>query len=468
MLFLFFICLLLNICNSDLVSDRLENAYLWLARSHSNSDMAIGYGPNVTTDNVCHMVQTVGDFCGRDLAKEYDSVVLDIQILGQIAPIIVWTIWNPSTIKWLTTDVLEVDFEMNITTAYDYSTGQYLVNNQTARLREYITFLQNSSLITIGYTVHDDSANKMFALSNSVTPNNILCEAIIFPACNVSDGQGGNYLTDTAFSTTTDCETFMNALTARTDPCPYESRSNTTACRILHGISAFLRPDVHCAHVRPYDSVVCTDTCLPTCSNCHQFAECIATHPGIPTNFTTVFECQCNNGYIGNGTYCEPIYCDKNNHCPALRGSYDCSTGLCKCTDTFVSQPENFGKNNLCVCPDESNIYTNNSLPVCVPVGKCLNNQWECKVQVDAGQINQVQCMTYGVNTFATFKDCVCNYNYTGGWEYPCVCDPSRREVWSTSFNGELCLSPHECTDDWHCTDPQTCYLNSGPIGTCQ
>ena len=197
-MFLFFcFCLIVN---SDLTSDRLLNAEKWINRTHSGQDMDIGYGVSVVTDGICHKVQTSGDFCGRDIAKEYDSVVLNIQILGSIAPILVWTIWNPSTIEWLTTDVLKVDFEMNITTAYDFNTGQYLVNNQTARLREYITFEPNSPLIKIGYTVHDISANKMFALADATLPNSILCSALIFPACNVSNGQGGNFLTNTGFS----------------------------------------------------------------------------------------------------------------------------------------------------------------------------------------------------------------------------------------------------------------------------
>lgn len=467
LLLIFLFCLLNNI-NCDLQSQRFINAEKWIKRTHPGQ-IEIGYGSDVVTPGICHIVQTVGQFCGQTIAKEYDSIVLFIEVLGSIAPIKVFTIWDPSTTQWLTNDVLQVDFEMNITTAYDYNTGQYLVQNQTARLREYITFEPSSPLITIGYTVHDTSANKMFALADATLPNSILCAGLIFPACNISNGQGGNFLTDTGFSSISECISFMDSLGTGFHPCPHPSKSNTTSCRSVHALAAFLRPDIHCQHVRPYDSVICKDSCLPACSMCDENADCIATFPGIPTNFTTVFKCKCRNGYVGNGTYCEEKQCSNNGKCPATKGSYECaSSGLCKCTETFDNQPEGFGRNNLCVCPDGGQIITNNSLPVCVPIGKCLNDEWECKVQVDEGQINQVRCMTYGINTFTLFKDCVCNYGFTGGWEYPCKCDPSRRILWSPSFNGELCLAQNECTVNWHCPESQSCSITQGQqIGLC-
>jgi hypothetical protein len=467
---MFFLLLLFCLVNSaaNLLEDRLINAEKWILRSHSRTNLDIGYGPTVVTEGICHIVETIGDFCGNSIAKEYDAIVLDIQILGSIAPVLVWTIWDPSTIKWLNTDVLQVDFEINITTAYDFNLGDYLVKNQTARLREYITFLPNSPLITIGYTVHDESANKMFALSDSILPNSILCSALIFPACNRSNGQGGNYLTDTGFSSIDECISFMNTLSEQNNLCPYRDRSNTTNCRGLHAIAAFLRPDIHCSHTNGYTSMTCKDSCMPACSNCHQNAKCVALHTGIPNNFTTVYKCQCKQGFVGNGTYCEPKLCSYNQ-CPALPGSYECLTdGLCRCTETFTDQPENFGKNNLCICSN-GQIVTNNSLPVCVPIGKCINHAWECQVQIVIGQINQVQCKHYGVNTFDLFKDCVCNFGFSGGFEYPCVCDSNNRRIlWSNRFNSELCLSNIECTDNYHCVYPQTCHISSGQqIGQC-
>lgn len=458
--------LLLILClwkaSADLTEDRLANAKLWIDRSHSGTDMEIGYGETVTSEGVCHSVQTVGSFCGRDIAKEYDSVVLVIEILGSIAPVKVWTMWDQSTTRWVTTDVLIANFEMNITVAYDFVLGDYLVKNQTARLTEYITFQSNSSLITMGYTVHDASANKMFALAESLIPSDILCAGIIFPACNVSTGVGSNtYLPDTGFSTVGECIAFIDSLPAKS-LCPYQSRSQTAACRALHGTSAFILPSLHCAHVRPV-SMVCTDSCLPACANCHANAECIATHPGIPTNFTDVYECKCKNGYLGNGSVCVEKTCEYGN-CPALYGSYDCTTGLCKCTETFIAQPEGFGSNGLCVCPDGGQIVYNNSKPVCVPVGKCISEKWECNLQ----PYNRVSCQKYGNNTFSLLKDCICHYGFKGGFEYNCICESPKRVLWSDTFNGEVCLSTIECTANWHCVYPKTCSISTGQqIGSC-
>jgi len=460
-IFIFF----LNPIHSDLVDDRIINAKKWIDGSHSVEEMEIRYSTSVVIDDICHVVESTGDFCGRFIAKEYDSIVLVVKILSGIQPVIVWTLWDPSTIKWVGNDILQVDFEMNVTTAYDFTNNIYLVNNQTFRLREYITFVPNSDLIKLGYTIHDSSANKAFALVDAILPHSILCAGIIFPACNVSTGIGNQtYLTDTGYNNIEECITFLDNLENQFHPCPYAQRSNTDDCRNLHGISAFVLPSLHCAHVRP-NSAVCVDTCLPSCSNCHQNAECVASHPGIPTNFTVVYECQCKKGYIGNGTFCEPLSCDNHDKCPGLYGSYECSTGLCKCTETFNHQPEGFGTKNLCICPNDGQIvYNNSGIPFCVPVGKCLQNQWECNLQ----SYQQVKCATFGINTFTLFKDCLCNYGFSGGWEYPCHCDSSKKIVYSSYHNGQVCLSTQECTENYHCTSSNTCHFQSGnPIGTC-
>ena len=119
-----------SLVSADLVSDRVANAKLWIDRSHSQDDMLVGYSNAVVTEGICHFVETVGDFCGRFIAMEYDSVVLVVEILGGIAPVKVWTLWDQSTIKWLTTDVLRADFEMNVTTAYDFSGNESGYSNE--------------------------------------------------------------------------------------------------------------------------------------------------------------------------------------------------------------------------------------------------------------------------------------------------------------------------------------------------
>jgi len=52
--------------------------------------------------------------------------------------------------------------------------------------------------------------------------------------------------------------------------------------------------------------------------------------------------------------------------------------------------------------------------------------------------------------------------------EYPCVCTAPRRSVYSNALSEQVCLLPTACTDNWHCTWPQTCSTPAGQsIGSC-
>lgn len=458
-MFVFYLLCIANFVSTSLITERYETAKIWILRTHSIGQLNDAYNETFTTDETCHITQDVGDFCPRLIAKEYDDalVISAINFLG-FAPVIVSTGYDASTTKFVATDVMQVDFIMNITTAFNFSTLQYDIIQQGFLMREYITFLPNSSKMLRGYTIQDPAVIKAFGKSSF--PREIICQLVIFPACNVSKPGGGTYLSDTGFATLNECNQFMANL-APIDPCPFAQRSNTSDCRTLHGISAFLLPEVHCAHVKA-NSMVCTDSCLPACNNCDVNAKCVAAYPSIPLNFTPVYSCKCNNGYVGNGTSCTPKTCNYGN-CPALHGSYECSTGLCMCTETFTHNPVGFGTNNLCTC-SEGRIIQNNSKPVCVPPGRCLKDQWECTDQV----YNRIKCDSYGYNTFTLFKSCLCNYGFSGNFQYPCVCDPSKRIVWSNVFNGEVCLASNECTIDWHCTYPKHCTFVPGQqIGKC-
>jgi hypothetical protein len=452
---------------SDLLADRYINAEKWILRTHSIQQMDEAYSDNVTVNNVSHITRDVGDFGPRLVAYEYDTALVLIarSFLG-FDPVIVSTGWDKSTTKWIHTDILQVDFIFNITTGFNFNTLAYDIIQQGFRMKELIRFEPNSSKINLGYTIQDVAVIKAFAIASGSIPPEFACSKIIFPACNVTKVGGvGNYLDDTGFSTIAECVSFLNSLPGVNEqPCPYGTRSNTSVCRITHGVGAFLLPDVHCSHVKR-DSEVCRETCLPACSNCHADAECEAIFPDIPDSFSPVYVCKCKNGYVGNGTSCTPKTCQHGN-CPALFGSYDCSiNGLCLCTETFTSQPSSFGNNQLCACPEGSRIVYNNSKPVCVPNGRCVQSQWECS---NTQAYNQVKCSSYGNNTFTLFKVCLCNYGFTGGWEYPCQCNSLKRVVWSNVFNGEVCLSNSECTVNWHCNYPQNCVFSGGnSVGTC-
>ena len=183
-----------------------------------------------------------------------------------------------------------------------------------------------------------------------------------------------------------------------------------------------------------------------------------------PTSFEPSYQCQCNNGYVGNGTSCQPKQCSYGN-CPSSYGSYSCSTGLCLCESTYVNNPTNTG-NNLCICPSPSVVQWVGSSPICLPAGRCINDSYRymCNLQ----QYSQVSCVQIQ-NSFAPFGGCVCNYGFNGGWEYPCVCVAPGRILWSNSFNGQVCLLPGQCTEDHpDCGGTQHCVIPTGQqVGTC-
>jgi len=273
------------------------------------------------------------------------------------------------------------------------------------------------------------------------------------------------FLANTGFTSVEHCISYFDSIPNQ-GICPYPQLSDTRSCRTLHAFSSLFAPQIHCSHVRPVSNFVCKDSCLPACSNCHPDSECVATHPGIPNNFTSIlYQCKCKNGYIGNGTSCTPKTCNYGN-CPAVWGSFDCSannnSNLCHCTETFFHNPTDTS-NNLCTCPITSRIIYLNSKPVCVPQGRCTE-QWHCNKQ----NFNQVKCLQYGNNSFTLFKSCVCNYGFLGGWEYPCTCPQGNRIVWSEALMGEVCFSPTQCTVNWHCPNSQHCVVDSDQIvGNC-
>jgi len=417
--------------------------------------MANAFTDNFTTPDTYHTVRDVGDFGPRDIAFEYDKIITDLVLFFGYNPIVLHTYIDLSTTKWIDTDTLQVDSNIDISTNYNLTTGNYDFVQTGFRNREYIVFSPNTSKIILGFTVQDEGASALFALSQSTISIDYICNSVIIPACN---GTTPSYLADTTFTSATDCINFFSTLTP--SPCPFQQRSNTIRCRLAHGQAAFFGPNIHCPHVRP-DSMPCADTCLPACSGCDSNAECVAT---FPTIFTPVYQCKCKNGYVGNGTSCVAKQCSYGQ-CPALYGSYECSTGLCKCLPSFSTNPMvTSTSHDLCKCDAPSRVIYYNSTPVCVPEGRCIANQYECNLQ----SYSQVKCLSVGDNIFVNFKACQCNYGFTGGYEYPCACASPKRIVWSDSLNGEVCLSTSECTANWHCNYPSTCHITMGnTVGSC-
>jgi len=446
---LFFI---LTTTNADLLADRMVTLQVWVDRSNSSGQMDLAYTDIYSNVNTTHTVRDTADYGPRVIAHEYDRVILDLVYFFGFNPTMIHSHYDPSTIQWLDADTVQVDYNLDIKTAYNPVTSSYEIDMQGFRYRDIFVYAPNTSQIILDYTIQDPAAILAFDQAGGVLPNEFICGFIIIPACNGTDRP---YLADTGYTSVADCVTALNNFPA--NPCPYAQRSNTSACRLLHGFASGLLPAVHCSHTK-VESMVCVNSCLPACANCDPNAECI---PTFPTLFSPVYVCQCKNGYVGNGTSCVPKYCSYGN-CPALYGSYQCSSGSCVCQDTFTHNPMVVG-NNLCTC-EGGQIFYNNSLPVCVPTGRCMSQQYECNGQ----SYNQVKCKTNGYNTFEKFKFCVCNYGFNGGYEYPCSCAGSKRVVWSDTFSGEVCLSSSECTANWHCSYPKTCQIPVGQqVGQC-
>lgn len=426
----------------QLVLDRIWAAEVWTLRSNNASAMNLAYSDEFSTNETCHFVDSVGDYCPRDHAHEYDNNVLLLKAILGYNPAELVPIWDASTIKWMTKDILLVNFYSYMRTAYDKLNHIYLVQG-TFYFTTYLTFQPGTKQIINDYSINELEANQAFEITGAMTDAIDVCTNVIWPACG---RPGMNYLNDTEFATIEECIAYTSNL-PMVGVCPFVRRSKTQGCSSLHGINAFLLPSVHCQHVSP-SSTKCQDSCLPECSNCDVNAKCIAEFPNV-LDSTPVYKCECLPGYVGNGTHCKEEKC-KYGQCGALYGSYGCSDGLCKCTDTFKHNPQH--ANNLCICPDGGKVIYNNSKPICVPKGRCIKDSWEC-----SQGYSSVSCAVVD-NPMAIFRECRCNYGYLGGRNYPCKCPAPKRELWSNLHNGNLCLSTTQCTASWHCGSGKTCF----------
>lgn len=470
---LFFIFALTSavVLSSELDAARIANAKTWIERSQSGIQTIMAYAPNVVNfSTIFHRVDFAGPFGPGELAKEYDLLVNGLDLLIGYNPVALRPKWDPSTIEWIATDILRIDYSLGISTNFDTVTRTYSIVQEDFRFVEYIVYDTNSALINTGFTVQDEGANILFTLTSAEATVEAVCGGFIFPACSqVNPATNQSYIADTGFTSVVDCITSLSQIAAIPQPCPYPLRADTIACRSLHALSSFLLPSVHCAHTKKV-SPVCRAQCLPACSQCHPNATCVPTYPGFPltrASMSPVYQCRCNNGFIGNGTSCTPVQCYANIPCPAPPGTTECSNGLCKCKKSFTHQPELPARNrDLCGCPETSTQHMVNGEMVCVPRGRCIDdaNRHVCNIQ----RPNQVKCVPVN-NTFNPYAACKCNYGFEGGWEYPCVCPANKRILWSNAVAGQVCLAPGECTADRpDCTAPQVCRIEPGKtIGVC-
>ena len=462
MIALYILVLLAVLTNGDLIADRIYNAELRVNAAIDTASLEAAFDSEWTTDDFIQITRELGDFVGKLVAKEYAAIATSFTDLLGYAPVILRPTFDVGTTLWLNTDILLVKYNQNVSTGYNLTTQEYDLNGDGFRNTFYFKFETGTKRIKLAYLIQDAGQVAIFnELQTSFTTLQI-CRDYIIPACNGSAFTGPlPYLVNTTYTSEADCVAHLN-MKPQIGVCPFPARSDTTICRHLHATSAFFLPSTHCPHVPPV-SPVCVDTCMPACANCHADAKCVVTFPDL-TTFTPVYQCQCNNGYAGNGTYCEPQLCH-NNHCDAPKDSFTCasSNGACTCNPTFVHDPLNTG-NDYCVCPEDHHTVKNGTELLCIPNGRCLSEQSECDIQ----NYNEVKCQSPGVNPYVPYNQCVCNYGFIGGHEFPCTCESGRRKLWSPTIDGKVCLSDSECTEDWHCDPQETCDIDVGQIiGTC-
>lgn len=461
------------IVSSQLEAQRLGNAKIWIERSLSAQLTQAAYGPSVVNfTTIFHRVDYAGNFGPGILALEYDLIVNGLSLLIGYNPVQLRPTWDAVSTRWISTDILRVDYTLGISTAFDEVSRVYMLNQEDFRFTEYIVFDANSALINTGFTVQDTGANTLFTLTAANVPVEVICAGFIFPACGqIYPLTNRSYINDTGFASITDCIVSLSTVAAIPQPCPYPQRSDTLACRSLHALSSFFLPQVHCSHVAKV-SPVCRAQCLPVCAQCHPNATCEATFPNFPNtpqSLSPVYVCRCNNGFAGNGTSCEPVRCNANGRCPSTPGTSECSnaTGnLCLCKSSFVHQPDvPLAQRDLCGCPELSTARMIDDQLVCIPLGRCIDDD---NRRVCPQRYNQVKCRPVN-NTFNPFAACRCNYGFQGGWEYPCSCPVGKRIRWSSAFDGQVCLAPNECTVDGpDCREPQVCKIEAGKsVGVC-
>lgn len=471
MLFLsLLVALICSVVSGDLITNRIINAQKWIERSQGFALTQAAYGPTVVNySTIYHRVDFAGPFGPGDLALEYDLIVNGLEALIGYNPVLLRPQWDASSTRWISTDILRVDYVLGISTGFDTTTRKYAIVQEDFRFVEYIVFDSNSALINTGFTVQDEGANVLFTLTGATIPVETICGGFIFPACSqINPATNNSYITDTGFTSVIDCITALSEIATLPQICPYPQLDNTNACRARHALTSFFLPSYHCSHVKKV-SPVCLSQCLPSCANCHADATCVATYPNFPNtqaSLKPVYVCKCKNGFFGNGTSCAPVQCS-NNGCPSSPGSATCVNGQCKCGASFTHQPAlPLSERDLCGCPESSETHRINSELICIPKGRCIDDasRHVCREQ----RQNQVKCVAVN-NTFNAFAACRCNYGFNGGWEYPCTCAADRRIVWSVELDGQVCLGQNECTADRpHCSSTQVCKIQSGQkIGLC-
>ena len=353
----------------------------------------------------------------------------------------------------------------------NFETFDYNVKIDLVWQRQYIKFSPCSDQIeSITYQSDQDYRNFQNSLGAINFPIEVICN-IGYSGCVSTP-----YFNQTGYSSVEECIQQYSQIPPT--PCPSILTANTLLCRGLHGLQTYEQPEVHCAHLVFNNSPVCTDSCLPYCANCDVNARCVEIFEkdnviaGDLDNYLS-YHCECNEGYIGNGTTCVANTCTAAYQCTSGHPHSFCNqtTGRCQCTDTLVWD----GTDGSCSCRDDQNLFWENNTPYCLTKGKCLK-RWQCPQNTD--DYNSVKCrQPEHQNTLSLGDWCICNSGYDNiGIELNCVCGGNKTVSWSTrEYDSEnpdgsnICIGDGECADDNDCFSGTTChFIGDESIGTCQ
>ncbi|AGD93056.1 putative EGF-like domain-containing protein [Megavirus lba] len=444
----------------QLQNDRLEILKIWVARTNYNRSYILDiYESLATPDTLADgsvneylhqfIVAGFASYSANSVAAEYSLQAVDpanIHLFSEL---------DVASINWQADNV---SAWYNIITNYSLAgfPGSPVLDGFVNY--QYVRFVPCSTEIWIDISNQDPLVATYLAAGESNHNAIEICN-IIIPSCT-----GVNQV----YASNESCIEYMSSVVTHQSFCPGGLIANSSGCHYFHALAARDFPEVHCQHVRPYDSPVCQDFCLDQgCGDCDTNAECVfVTGNGklIPE-----YQCQCKPGYVGNGTHCTAVSCNISSECPSNYNYGVCTSGLCGCSYSngfkWVPDVESVSQNNACQCSANETVYWNNGVPECIPIGRC-REVWQCPQA--ATQFTSITCTKYGNNVLIPFNTCLCNYGYDNpGFSHYCQCSSPKREVWSGSRQQTLCLKPTECTQNIDCVS-NDCVIPTGEwLGTC-
>lgn len=324
-----------------------------------------------------------------------------------------------------------------VTGAPDFADGIFYEN--------FFEFAPNSSDIRSKVSISNIGGQFFESATGVVTPQQVCAQVVGAPgvpaACPINSS-------NEVFASFNSCITAYEEVVNTSFGCPDELTSNTTACRNIHVTASRALPPnstiIHCPHTAvPSGSSVCDDRCEPVCKDCDANAHCVFTPD---PRGTRIYSCECDEGYVGNGTSCVIKNCSAQYECD-IGGQYNfvkCNSS-CGCQPTFTWNQTSGG------CDCDGNVVYINGTATCLAVGACTE-RYHCSSVHELADYTQVQCLKFGTNDFVETKTCVSNYGYDGDGPVPVICAAGKREEWNTAINGRVCLFTDECTATSQCS----------------